>query len=349
MTSFYPTSEYFSSSCKGGRVTIITRTKNRPVLLARAFASILCQTYQNWDLMLVNDGGDPAPVEDLVSQYKAAFKDRLTLTHHRDSVGMEAASNSALKGATGDYIIVHDDDDAWHPAYLTETVTFLESSSNARFAAVATNCEVVYEEINGDIVHELERISWGYWKERVDLMDQLRTNNFPPICLLIRKCVVDKIGSFNADLPVLGDWDYNLRLLLVGDIGTINKPLAYYHHRRANTGAGTYGNSVTDGINKHLDYQVLYRNSMLRLLLTKEPGMAGVLHVLLTRIEQLEQRILSNHQLQDQALKDELITLIRIQDEKIDSLVGAFNKIFRPLRWGWRKLLPIRSLIMKYR
>jgi glycosyltransferase involved in cell wall biosynthesis len=343
ITTFYPTSEQFSSRIENGRVIIVTRTKNRPVLLARAFASMLSQTYTNWHLYLVNDGGEVGPVAELLDHYKESFKNRITVKHHPASLGMEAASNSALEGAVGEYLVIHDDDDAWHPAFLEETVSHLESENNQRYSAVATNCEVVYEEIINDSVIEQERMSWGFWKERVDLMDQLRTNNFPPICLLIRKAAFDKVGPYNDSLPVLGDWDYNLRLLLIGDIATINKPLAYYHHRRSSNGSGTYGNSVTDGLSRHLDYQVLYRNSMLRSLLSKEPGFAGVLHVLLVRIEQLEQKLNHihhdiNHQgpAANQQLNNELSTFI-----------ATMNKLLRPLRWAWRKLKLARGFIRR--
>ena len=341
MTSFFPTSDHFNSDIEHGRVIIVTRTKNRPVLLARAFASVLSQSYTNWHLYLVNDGGEVEPVDDLLNYYKQAFKDRFTVKHHPQSLGMETASNAALEGARGDYLVVHDDDDAWHPSFLERTVSFLEDESNHRFVAVASNCEVVYEEIVNDSVIGLERMPWSFWKERVDLMDQLRTNNFPPICLLIRKAVFDRVGPYNAFLPVLGDWDYNLRLLLLGDIGTINKPLAYYHHRRTGNGSGSYGNSVTAGLNRHQDYQVLYRNSMLRTLLTKEPGFAGVLHVLLVRIEQLEQKL--NHIHWDVNHQESVVG--QQLSSELSALIASMNKLLRPFRWVWQQLKLIRGFV----
>lgn len=357
--TFYPSSQLFEKkSSTGDLVSIITRTKNRPVLLARAFASVLSQAHQNWHLYLVNDGGDQEPVNALIEQYEKAFNGRLTVIHHADSQGMEAASNAALRIAGGNFIIVHDDDDAWHPNFLTECIDFLKRSENERFAAVATSCEVVYEEIVGDGVIERERMPWSFWKDRIDLMDLLRTNNFPPICLLIRKEVVDIIGSFNANLPVLGDWDYNLRIMLVGDIGTINKPLAYYHHRTPTGAQGVYGNSVISGKNVHMDYQVLYRNSMLRKLLAKEPGFAGLLHVLLVRanaVEEAASRIADrlNHIHWDinnraPSLPENQPPTVAIPDEVL-WMTHTVNQLLRPPRWAWRKLLPIRRLIARLR
>ncbi|MEE9103052.1 glycosyltransferase family 2 protein [Pseudomonas nitroreducens] len=350
MNTFFPNSmSKVQHEPSDGKVIIVTRTKDRPILLARAFASVLSQTYQNWHISVVNDGGDPEPVDKLLNQYITSFKGRISVKHHPASMGMEAASNSALEGMEGEFVVIHDDDDAWQPDFLSETVEYLKKEENKKFAAVATNCTVVMEEIADNKVIEHERMTWGYWKERVDLLDQLRGNNFPPICLLIRMSVVKSIGGYNEFLPVLGDWDYNLRILLAGDIGTINKPLAYYHHRRPTSNTSGYGNSVIAGHNKHLDYQVLYRNGMLRTLLAKEPGYAGLIHLLLVRIESLENTLNNklnamhwdiNHQdgLGHDDLRNQLIPLI-----------STINKVLRPLRWGWRKLLPLRVQVARLR
>jgi glycosyltransferase involved in cell wall biosynthesis len=320
---FFPTSMAdVPVTRSNGRVSILMRTKDRPVLLARAFASVLAQSHANWELRLVNDGGEQAPVDALVRQYEGAFAGRIVVRHHATSVGMEAASNAALEGATGEYVVVHDDDDSWKPSFLEETVAFLEAPEHTHFAAVATNCIVVHEEIVGATVVEHERQTWGYWREHVDFMSMLVSNNFPPICLLIRKSVVDAIGPFNAALPVLGDWDYNLRILMVGDIGTIAAPLAYYHHRRSAAGPQPYGNSVTAGQRLHQEYQTRYRNSMVRQLLAKDPAFAGLLHVLLLRQERLEAKF----------VEPEATLAVAHLRRELKPLIDIMNAVLWPFR-----------------
>lgn len=332
-----------------GRVIIITRTKNRPVLLARALASVLNQNYTNWHLYLVNDGGATEVVDDLVKQYENAFAGRITVKHHAESLGMEAASNSGLKDAEGDYVVIHDDDDAWHPDFLQRTVDFLKKKENERYAAVAVNCEVVNEQIIGNSVIIHERMPWSFWKERIDFLDQLLGNTLPPICLLIRKSIVDQIGGYNESLPVLGDWDYNLRILTVGDIGTINKELAYYHHRRANVLDANYGNSVTSGINKHLDYQVLYRNSLIRPLLQKDPAFAGVMHIILTRLDVQDKQIREKLNAMHWDINNRTINGDQELTNDIRLMAISFNKMIRPIRWVWRKAMPVRKIIARMR
>jgi glycosyltransferase involved in cell wall biosynthesis len=313
---------------------------------------------------VVNDGGDENDVTRVLSQYEEAFSNRLKVIHHFKSKGMEAASNAALKIATGAYIVVHDDDDSWKPGFLRATVDFLNDPSNSRFAAVATNCEVIHEELSENNVVTTGKFSWGYWNDRVDIIRLAKTNSFPPISLLIRMSVVDLIGGFNDSLPVLGDWEYNLRVFSVGDIGTIAEPLAYYHHRVNHEGA--YGNTVTSGVNTHHDYNVFFRNSLVRLAIKKDPSRLGVLNLALTAIENLESTI--SHQIREETSRV-LIQVLEQQSRQssqlehlsnqLEHLSGiasqlrnqsnAVNQALRPLRWAWRRLFPLRRIIARAR
>lgn len=339
---FFPTSmrELHAPVSTGTRVAIITRTKDRPILLARAFASVLLQTHQDWHLYLVNDGGDPGPVDRLIEQYRPVFAGRITVQHHPHSLGMEEASNSALAMAVGDFVIIHDDDDGWHPEFLSDTVGFLNRPKNMNYAAVLTNCVVIHERIENDRVVEESRHSWGYWKDKVDFADIASRNTSPPICLLIRKTVIDAVGHYNGALPVLGDWDYMLRILMVGDVGVINKPLAYYHHRLQARNQ-VYGNSVTAGGDQHQVYDTLYRNSMVRTLLQKQPDLLGLITVLMRHGE--EQHNSTRYEIQQ--LRGEIQHMMNVTLPVLRQTERALT----PLRWIWRLLYPLRRIIAKLR
>lgn len=336
----------------GSRVAIVTRTKNRPILLARALASVLSQTHQNWHLYLVNDGGDPQPVDKLVERHQSAFAGRISVLQHPQSLGMEAASNAALAVAEGDFIVVHDDDDSWKPPFLATAVEFLNRADSSRYAAVVANCTVVRERIDGNSVIEEGREAWGFWRDHVDLATMLSRNAFPPIGLLIRKSVVDAVGPYNPALPVLGDWDYNLRILMVGDIATIPEPLVYYHQRRAQD---SYGNSVVSGASQHERYDVLYRNSMVRELLAKEPRYLGLIHVLMRHAEEEKARLLSRiEQMQcamhsdREMLSAHLSRIEQMQNAHLPTL-ARLNTALRPLRAIWRRGYPVRRVVAKLR
>lgn len=342
MDIFFPSSKHFSMLPSNGQVAIITRTKDRPVLLARAFASMLAQSYPHWHLYLVNDGGDPEPVDSLVEEYRHSFAGRISVFHHEESQGMESASNTGLSHAKGEYVIIHDDDDSWKPDFLAQAVSHLGGSSNS-YAAVATNCHMIHEQIDNDEVVECGRFDYPLWKGDVDFLDLLRLNYIPPICLLIRKSVVDSIGPFNDNLPVLGDWDYILRIMVVGDVATINKELANYHHRIPQGETSHYSNSIIGGKTKHEEYQVLYRNSLIRKVLQRDPAFVGILHPLLVKFDQLEQKQMAIHW----DVNHQPITACDV--EKLRMVVNAIYTALRPIRWFWRRLHPLRRVIAKLR
>jgi glycosyltransferase involved in cell wall biosynthesis len=345
----------------GTRVAILTRTKNRPVTLARALVSVLSQVHADWHLYLVNDGGDPAVVERLVQGHETAFQGRVTLRHHPESLGMEAASNAALAMAEGDFIVVHDDDDTWHPDFLAATVSFLCSPENIAYAAVATNCTMIHERIESGVIIEEQRSDSPFWQSQIDSARLLSRNSMPVNTLLVRKSAVDAIGPFNAALPVLGDWDFNIRVLMVGDIATIDRPLAYYHWRSGEQGA--YGNSVMAGSDRHTLYDVLYRNSLVRQLLLKEPSYLGLMQVLMRHTEDQTAQVLRQIDQNARAAHERFHELHRVLggiEQTLRSVQQALeNRPEMPsertpaeaamARHLWTRLLPLRRIVARLR
>ncbi|MBK8461920.1 MAG: glycosyltransferase family 2 protein [Nigerium sp.] len=211
------------------RVAIVVRTKDRPLLLRRALADVAAQEFGDWRLVIVNDGGDPAGVEELLADLDAELRERIAVLHHAEPLGMEAASNAGLAATSGEYVCIHDDDDTWEPTFLATTVAHLDA--HPEDAAVVTRTEIVYEEIHGS--HVVETGRGPFWNElpAISLSDLLRTNRFVPIQLLYRRSVHDELGPYRADLPVVGDWEFNLRLARAHTIGLIDEVLAYWHQR----------------------------------------------------------------------------------------------------------------------
>ena len=98
---------------------------------------------------------------------------------------------------------------------------------------------------------------------RVYIEEMILGNFFPPIAFVFRRSLYDEVGGFSQDLPVLGDWDFNLRVLERADIGVIPQALSNYHHRDIGN-ATIYGNSVVAGNDKHAAYDAIVRNRYIR-------------------------------------------------------------------------------------
>lgn len=253
-------------------VSIILRTKDRPICLPRAIKSILNQTFKDWQLVIVNDGGNLDTLKPCLQPLAQALQDRLIFIHNPVSLGMSRALNMAIDESSSEFIVVHDDDDTWQPEFLIQTVSFLRNPENNDCCAVITHSTRVVEEIVNDTIIERSRTDYNAGQNpftRVSLYRLLMQNMITTNAYLFKRSIIDKIGYFNEDLPVLNDWDFNIRCALHHEIGVIPQYLANYHHR-VNQQNTTYGNSIIHTSNLCLQYETVIRNRGLRNLINSK-------------------------------------------------------------------------------
>jgi glycosyltransferase involved in cell wall biosynthesis len=244
-----------------GRVAVVTRTKDRPILLRRAARSVASQSYPELTWVIVNDGGQIDPVLDVVRD-SSVRRSAVTIISNEESIGMEAASNLGATAVDSDFLAIHDDDDSWDARFLEETVGFLRERAGD-YVGVVTHTTYVSEEIvDGQVVTRRQQ-PYNGWLRSINLAEMSGGNLFAPIAFVFTRDVYEAAGRFPENLPVLGDWDFNLRVLTKGDIGVLPKPLAFYHHRDVGASVG-YGNSVIAAREKHLEFDAKVRNELYR-------------------------------------------------------------------------------------
>lgn len=237
-------------------VSIVTRTKNRSILLRRALRSVAGQTHRNIEHIIVSDGGD---LKNLLfaltnSPARPPFPH---VIHSHESNGMEAASNAGLALATGDYVLIHDDDDTLDPNAVEEMSAFLDNPEHHKYVGVVCHSRVILEKVEDHCIMFVD--SWAF-NTHLDFLTQakLREENlFPPISFMYRRSVLADVGLYRDDLSVLGDWDFNLRVSLSGPIAVLPQVLSNYHWRADSTEAQSLQNSVTHGANKHARFRSL--------------------------------------------------------------------------------------------
>lgn len=242
------------------KVSIIMRTKDREILLKRALFDVSRQTYANFELIIVNDGGVAKTVDALLEKHNY-LEGRAQAIHNPQSTGMEHASNQGISAATGKYICIHDDDDTWNPCFLEECVNYLEAHPD--HGGVAVRTEIVYEEIKGNKVVENGRVIAWPEVDQFSISRLMKSNIAVPISCMYPKAVIEKLGGFRADLPVVGDWEFHLRLAIAYQVGFLaDKKLAYWHQRPAQ--GGSLGNSVFEAERKHRYFDLQVRDDYLR-------------------------------------------------------------------------------------
>ncbi|MBS1301790.1 glycosyltransferase family A protein [Loktanella sp. SALINAS62] len=250
-----------------GSVAVVTRTKNRPLLLRRAMQSIARQTWKNIQWVVVNDGGETDSVREIV-QASGIDPTRITLIENFASVGMEAASNMGVRAVDTEFVVIHDDDDRWEPNFLCESIEFLQTprAAAADFEGVLSRAWRVSEQIDGDQVTIHRSEPYMPWVSEVSLAQMAVGNFFAPISFLYRRWVFDEVGGYDERLPVLGDWRFNLDFLMCGNIGFLDRYLSHYHHRDMGDSSsdGVYANSVVGARSLHSQYFSVVTNRILR-------------------------------------------------------------------------------------
>lgn len=182
------------------KVTVIVSTKNRLSLLKRALGSLQVQTFEDWECVVLNDGGESVTA---LTQTDDRFRE-LSLPR---SIGPYPARNIGLRVAKGEYITYLDDDDWLDAHHLTRLVEKLDAGTRVAY----TDSRRVFEVRQND-TWAVSKIQEPYHARDFDRNALLVDNFIPILAIMHRRDCVDSTGLFDEDLPVLGDWEMWLRM-----------------------------------------------------------------------------------------------------------------------------------------
>lgn len=253
-------------------VGIIIRTRDRPVTLPRALASVKNQSFVDWQVAIVNDGGDREALEALVREHLPDASDRVRLVHHETSRGRWPAANAGVKALDCRYLVIHDDDDSWQPQFLARTVTELSGADEGIGGVLTRIVEITEKIVDGKPVTRRRR-PFRPGLQAITIGEMARRNQVSTIAFLYRRDLHDRVGMYDETLPVLGDWEFYLRVLRHYDIRLIDEPLANYHKRHG-ASDDAYANTVIGGISQHYETDARIRNRLFRQDL--EAGVVGI-------------------------------------------------------------------------
>ena len=101
-------------------VSVIVPTLHRPTLLMRALASVFCQTWPEFEVIVVVDGPDP----DTIAILRTIDDPRLRVIVNPRSLTAAGARNAGMDHAKGEWIAFLDDDDEWSPEKLAKQMAY---------------------------------------------------------------------------------------------------------------------------------------------------------------------------------------------------------------------------------
>lgn len=308
-------------------VAVLVRTKDRPRFLRRALANIAEQTFTDYTVCVINDGGDESATRAILQASPLAHllegdAPRLKLLTTGGG-NMEAASNAGLAATDSEFVAIHDDDDLWAPEFLERTVGALRASD-----ALICSTRVVerYE-------RETPEGEFEVYEERIfhdglpgfGLQFLYRTNRTVPIGILYRRRLHELVGFYDESLPVVGDWEFNLRAAAVTEVLLVDEPLAYWSLRPEADGAEA--NSVQRQA-EHARFDASVRARAIRDDL-QSGGRPGPYLYQAHLMADLERRVIDGHDLTRESL--DLLRSLGERLERIEARQAAMDARQREL------------------
>ncbi len=201
------------------RVTVIIPTHNRAEFLRSAISSVLEQSFQDFEIIVVDDASS-----DNTHEVVSSFDDqRIKFIRHKTRKGGSAARNTGIANSKCDYIAFLDDDDEWFPEKLARQIALLLASP-PEVGCVYTGY-VTVDKSSGKTIGQIVP------GKRGDLSKELLIRNClggTSSVLLKRECF-KKVGMFDETLPSFQDYDLWIRISQEFRFDHIKEPLLKYY------------------------------------------------------------------------------------------------------------------------
>ncbi|MBF05358.1 hypothetical protein CL644_01480 [bacterium] len=207
-------------------VSILMLTYNRAPYIQDAVKSVLAQTYQNWELILIDDGSTDE-TESIVLSYTDK---RIRYKKHAKNEGLFVRRKESLTYASGESVAILDSDDMWSsPLKLEQQVLFLEKNlDHVLVGTFITTIDAKGNAVGKDSYHIADQ----------DIRNNLLIRNqFAHSSVLIRKTALDQTKGYQATLAE--DLELFLQLGQFGKLANI--PEFFTEHRVHGKGANDYG------------------------------------------------------------------------------------------------------------
>jgi len=200
-----------------GSVSVIIPCYNYGHFLQDALISLQQQDYPAWECWVIDDGSTDPTAE--VVKAAAAADSRIHYVYQTNQ-GQPAARNHGLRRASGNYIQFLDADDVLEPSKFSRQLAWLEDHPGT---------DIVYGEVRYFRARDTRDLFLNRWDDAMKdwmpkvsgqgltILTALVENNILELgCALFKKSIVDKTGSFNAQLQGVEDYDYCLRAAMAG-------------------------------------------------------------------------------------------------------------------------------------
>ena len=210
-------------------VSVILPTYNRAHFLAEAIQSVLDQTFQHIELLVVDDGSMD-DTERTVAQFVCDGRVRFLRQRHG---GDSRARSTGIKNSRGKVLAFLDSDDLWMPEKLEKQVSVLRKHADISVVYTA----VVLQHVDERRREVSRRIARSPASQESTLYEELLYRNVitgSQSSVMVRREALDRVGSFDEDLPFMGDHDLWRRLAQRDSFYYLDEPLVCIRKHSAN-------------------------------------------------------------------------------------------------------------------
>jgi glycosyltransferase involved in cell wall biosynthesis len=206
-------------------VSIILPTYNGKLYIAQSIESCLTQTYENIELIIVDDGSTDET--SLIIDYWRNKDSRIKTIQHKKNVGLPKSLNSGHKVCNGEYLTWTSDDNYYHRYAIQKMLQVL--FQNPAIGMVYSDYYVI--DAKNQIVGE----------NKVSPIEMLSEQNVIGASFVYRRSVFNKTGYYSNRTIFAEDYDYWLRIAAHNVVFPIHETLYYYR---------IHGNTISSQIGK---------------------------------------------------------------------------------------------------
>lgn len=220
-------------------VSVIITTFNGSEFISETIASVICQTYSNWELIVIDDGSTDNTREIV----KSVCDERINMIEAGRIGRNGRVKNLAIAHCKGQLIAFLDHDDLWHPEKLEKQVEALRKNFTAGFCLTGGYNFTAGKESRHYFYSTQEGTFSG---NLLELFFQSRLAAWTQ-ALLIRRSCIEMIGGFNEE-KVFADPDYIVNVIAAFDGIILYEPLVFRRLHETNYSTDNWLQGQEDGL-----------------------------------------------------------------------------------------------------
>lgn len=223
------------------KVSIVLPTFNGERNIRQALDSIIKQTYNNWELIIVNDCSTDNTI-NIINEY-ANNDQRIKIINNDINLKLPKSLNIGFKYAEGTYFTWTSDDNIFKENAISCMVHEIEKDKTIGLVY----CNYTLIDSDGKIIESI----------KLSQPDKMPVTNPIGACFLYRKCVAEKVGEYDEKLFLAEDYDYWIRIYKVSKIKHIDKDL-YFYRKHENSLTATKKEDIRKQTFKLLEKHFLF-------------------------------------------------------------------------------------------